>query len=537
MTGISAYIVSQLEKELETLPARTNEITQHLIELGYIPLMKANALMVSDVKQAREKFLEDVQSSGLFSPRTIEVLSLQGKEFLLSTLLRRVTDIDEGIVLEKLPATGETNLTTRMIHYRLDLFGLWPVDVAAPFSGVTLQKLEEITDYAGGSQLEAVNHLADVEQFTRHLLEKHPPERFILVFRSPMVKSETKKALDRRHAFKRQMIEDFGEKTDFVKYMAQNILKNRPEKVDVNFLERETNDRFKRFIMRLLQIHQWQDGFYSGLLDSDIGQVTLESFLQTIDFYNETDGKRIKTHRVITYAHRGFFVFNSLFFLQEYMIEDKKTGSGDTILEHIGTQLQNAGEDERRDFNKNLHKLKSDIYNESEKQPKERKGFLQRIYFGIKKLIKKAFRFIRKIYTWIKDKVEKVWGFLKGLFRNFFENLQMGIRAFVDGISFIFGRKSIESRVLNEMIVSKFSIDGDSVSITSREISLVLGEHLRSVGYNINAMKFTLAIVAGILKVIINMVSIITWPLLLIKIIKVYRNISETYRELVAEAA
>jgi hypothetical protein len=537
MSDLSAYIFSQLDKELETLPTKKNEITQHLVELGYIPLYKTNALTAGDVKKGRQQFLSEVKNSGLFTDDQMKFLSVRGEEFMLSTLLRRITDIDEGIVLDALPEIGSFNLVTRMIHYRLDLFGLWPQDIALPFSMLSLQKLEEIAGFGLCTALQAANHVADLEQFTKHLLEIHPPENFILVFRSPKVKEETKRKLDRRQAFKRQVIEDFGERTDFVRQLAQDILKNKPEKVDFGFLNREATDPFKRFVMRLLQIHQWQDGFYNGLLDSDIGDVSLKGFLDTIDFYNESENQRIKTHRVITYVHRGFFIFNSLFFLQEYMVEDENGASEDLLVDSISGQLQDAGADDQSAFYANLQQLKFDIYKQSEEKPKERKGLLQRIYYGVKRLLKKAFRFVKKIFNWVKDKVEKAWGLLKGLFRNFFEDLQMGIRAFVDGINFIFGKKGIESNLENESIYSKFSIDGDSVSLTTSRISNVLKLHIQNVDHNINAMKFTLAIVAGILKLIINMVSIITWPLLLMNIIKIYKNISGAYQDLSAKAA
>ncbi len=532
MNGLPAYIISNLEKELENLPATKNQETQHLIELGYISLQKANALTRRDISTAQEQFLDELETSGLFTDQEIRLLMLQGKDYLMQTVLRKITDIDEGILLNVLPQRGEKNLATRMIHYRFDLFGMWPMDVSAPWSNLSLGKLDEIAEFAKSSPMEALNHLADMEQFTRHLLEKHPPEKFILVFKSPKVKRETKKQLDRRQAFKRQMIDDFGERTEFVRHMARNVLKNRPEKVDFRFLQHEAKDPFKRFVMRLLQIHQWQDGFYSGLLDSDMGEVTLASFLQTINFYNESDGRQIKTHRAITYAHKGFFIFNSLFFLQEYMVEDENPASEEAVLESISKQIAETDESGRQDFAKNLDKLKADIYDDAKREPKERKGLLQRIYFGIKRFIKKAFRFARKIFNWIKDKVEKAWGFLKGLFRNFFEKLQFGIRAFVDGIRFIFGKKGIESAAGGELIFSKFSIDGDSVSISTTQISAVLEQHLQKVGYNINSMEFTLTIVAGILKLIISMVAIITWPLLLFNIIKVYKNISSAYQDL-----
>ncbi len=535
ISNASAYIISQLEEELKTLPGRRNEITQHLIELGYISLQKANALRAGDIMEAKTKFFDEVLQSSIFSEEYAEKLMLVGKDFALSTLLRKITDIDEGITFRELPEKGEVSLKTRLIHYRLDIFGLWPMDVAMPFSSLSIFNLNVIAEFAKCKTLEAVNFLADVEQFTEHLLKIHPEEKFILIFKSPKVSEKTRKTLDWRHPFKRQLVDDFGERTNFFKYLNKNILVNNPKNVDVNFLQKEAGNPFKKFILRLIQVYQWRDGFYSGLLDSDIGEVTLKSMLDAIDFYNSTENRNIKTHRVITYLHQGYFVFNSLFFLQEYMIEDpnpaNQNGEFD-VLNNLSSQLEQSNEKDRADFSSNINKLKADIYSESEHGPGEKNGFLRRIYFGMKKLVQKAFRFARKIFSWIKDKVEKVWGFLKTLFRNFFENLEMGIRAFVDGINFLFGHKPLESSNGNEMIISKFSIDGDSVSITSGQISNVLQSHLETIGYNINSMKFTLAIVGGILKLIVGMVNIITWPLLVINIIKIYKNISASFLEL-----
>ena len=537
ISNASAYIISQLEGELKTLPGRRNEITQHLIELGYISLQKANAVRPGDIIEAKAKFLDEVLQSSIFPGEYVEQLMLVGKDFALSTLLRKITDIDEGITFRELPKNGEVSLSTRLIHYRLDVFGLWPMNIAAPFSSLSIFKLNEIAEFAKCKTLEVVNFLADVEQFTEHLLKIHPEEKFILIFKSPKVSDKTRKTLDRRHPFKRQLVDDFGERADFFKYLNKNILVNNPKNVDVNFLQKEAGNSFKKFILRLIQVHQWRDGFYSGLLDSDIGEVTLKSMLDAIDFYNSTENRNIKTYRVITYVHQGYFVFNSLFFLKEYMIEETTPANQNGefyVLNNLTSQLGQSNEKDRADFSSNINKLKADIYLESEQEPGEKNGFLRRVYFGVKKLIQKALRFARKIFSWIKDKVEKVWGFLKTLFRDFFENLEMGIRAFVDGINFLFGRKPLESSNGNEMIISKFSIDGDSVSITSGQISNVLQDHLDTIGYNVKSMKFTLTIVGGILKLIIEMVSIIIWPLLILNIIKTYKNISASYLELKA---
>lgn len=539
MTGIDTYIFSQLQKEVESLPNRENEITQHLIELGYINLQKANALRKDDNTGARQLFFNELLQSDIFSEAYISKIALTGVENMLGTLLRTLTDIDQGITLGYLPKFGDRNLSTRLIHYRLDLFGMWPRETDAPFSALSIHKLNEIAEHANCNALQAFNHLADIENFTQHLLKTHPPEKFILTFRSPKVSDETCKKLDRRKAFQRQLLEDFGERSDFIKYMAREVLKNNPDKVDYNFLNRESVNPFKKFILRLIQVHQWQEGFYNGLLDSDMGELSLQSIIQAIDFYNRSNNHHIKTHRVITYVYHRYFIFNGLFFLQEYMIENQATApnAGANILDNISNSLQHANEEDQIAFGKNFNTLKLEVNNDASQAPAERKGLLQRMYYGVTRWLKKAFRFARKIFSWIKNKISKVWAVLKRLFRNFFENLKLGIQAFLDGLKFFFGRKYIQTNTENQMIASKFSIDGDSFSVTSKQVSRVLETHLQSIGYNIKSMKFTLAIVAGILKIIMTMVNIITWPLLLINIIKIYNKISSSYQDIKMIAA
>ncbi len=535
ISGTAAYIVTRLEQEMERLPDPHNEIIQHLIELAYIPVQKANAMRSADVFKAKAQCLADIAASLLFDSAYLEKLLLIGEDFALKTLLRKICDIDQGLVIKTLPQGGESDLIARMIHYRLDVFGLWPRDVATPFSSFSLYQLGLIADFAKCTALQAFNFLGDVEQFTRYLLQIHPPEKFILIFQSPKVSDETKNKLDRRHAFKRQLIEDFGERSDFIKFLAHEILKNNPKKVDVLFLQKQANDPFKQFMLRLIQVHQWQDGFYGGLLDSDIGEVSLKSITDAIGFYNATDKRDIKTHRVITYVHRGYFVFNSLFFLQEYMIEDagiENQSLEEKVLAGISTQLETANEGDRASFMANIDQLKKESYLHAAEPPQERKGLLQRIYFGTKRLLSKAFRFVHKIYGWVKDKIVEMWGFLKSLFRNFFEQLQTGIRAFLEGIGFMFGNKTIESAEDTEAIATKFSLDSDAVSISTKSIAAVHHGHTHKVRYKIRSLEFSLAVVGGILKMAISMVNVLTWPLLLFRIIKIFQDISASYMEL-----
>ena len=106
--------------------------------------------------------------------------------------------------------------------------------------------------------------------------------------------------------------------------------------------------------MRLIQVHQWQDGLYDGLLDSDIGELTLKSILSAIDLYNVIKNRQIKTHRVLTHVVRDYYLFNGLFFLQEYMVEDDEGGetqnAEEIIISDLLQQVEKANDGELSAF-------------------------------------------------------------------------------------------------------------------------------------------------------------------------------------------
>ena len=58
------YIIDRLVKEADSLPQQKNRFLQHLIELGYIPMFKVNALTPGDISQAGIRFFEDASATG-----------------------------------------------------------------------------------------------------------------------------------------------------------------------------------------------------------------------------------------------------------------------------------------------------------------------------------------------------------------------------------------------------------------------------------------------------------------------------------------
>jgi len=532
------YIVEQLAREKASLPSDRQEIQQHLIELGYISLLKANVVTENEILVAQDHFLADVRSSGYFQASELEAFQLQGKRYLVRRLLREVTDIDEGLCLDQLPREGTVNLASRIIHYRLDLFGLWSHAIDVKYSRInSLSQLQIIGEYAQVSPLEAINQLADIEGFTRRLLALYKEEQFILTFHSPNAdRSIHSEELNRRTAFKNQLKEDFGDKSDFFIFLRKEVLKSREKKIDFNFLEKERLNPFKNFVVRLIQIHQWQDGFYSGLLDSDMGDLTLKSFLDAIQFYNQSRERDfIKAHRIIIHVGKGYFLFNALFFLQEYMLEDDPSSldaSQSKVLDVITHNLSEADDPTQVAFQENLEQLKSEVYESPDSAPKERNGLLQRIYYGIKRIVRKALRFAKRIFKWILEKAKKAWRFLKKLFTHLFEDLRNGIVAFADGLKFLLGKRIIQSSSHEGSIVSAFKMDGDSNHLVSLGAVPLISEHVQQVNYSVNAMSFALSIVGGVLKIVLHIVNALSWPMLLFTIIKVYKKISESFKKL-----
>lgn len=530
MLSSEEFILEQCEKELELFSDNDSEISQHLIELGYLPVFMADALNSNRESEALEKFEYDLINSELFALSEIIGERKLGREAYLKHFLRRLTDIDEGILLQSLPQNGQTNLISRLIHYRLDIFGFWVHSVNVHFGPATMLAISEIAGFGKCTALEAINHLADVEGFTRHLLSQHPKESFILTFNSANVSEHYKKKLDRRRRFGAQLEHDFGEDSEYLTFLQHNVFKNNEDKIDYGFLRKECSNSFNQFLVRLIQVHQWQEGFYDGILDSDLSDISLNSIIESIETHNEADRKDVKLHRVLTYLGKGYFMFNALFFLNEYGIEGNEVDESQ-IWDSLALDLRNAQPERQQLFQDNLQSLGVGIKSQ-QASITQKNGILKRIYYGIKKLLKKAFRFAKKIFEWVVNKTTRVWGFLKRIFANFFDRLKTGLVAFIDGIRFLIGRKVIFTGNRFNFITTLCQLDGDVSTISIDADTDMIKEHTKEVKYRWAALGFSLAVTGLVLKTLSQSISVISWPLALFSIVNSFKVVSAQYKKL-----
>lgn len=536
MSDVLDDIILKLEEEAASLPEKKNRCTQHLIELGYLPLNMANALSEKDIEDAKILFLEEALASGLYSLQTLEAASSFEEDEFIAHLLDLATDIDEGFIFEKLPEVGTLNLQSRILHYRLDIFGLWPHPVSKAFDIINSKAtLGIICEYLDCDLVSAVYMMANVEKLTRRLLDIHPAEDFILTIKPKhQVERKLQRSLNKTQRFKKQLIDDFGERTEFFRYLSKEVLKDNPNKVDFIFMNGELLNPFKQFVMRLIQVHQWQEGSYTGLLDSDIGEVTLRSILHSIELFNASSKKNIQEFRVLTHVVNDYYIFNGLFFLQEYVVEnDESDNPEQTILHDLMQNLQNAGDRELSAFEINLAVLKTEIAHDTEVQPKERNGLLQRVYFGFKQFLKKVVKISKMIFRWVVELAEKFRDILKKVFGQVFDDMYTGIKAFIDGMKFLLGRKATITSDEDNMIASVIRVDGDCYNIVSGgTVALLIESHNKAIQYNVRSMHFALTIIGGVLRTFLNAIAVFSWPLLVFTIARMVRNIKESFQKL-----
>ena len=536
MSDVLDDIILKLEVEAATLPDKESRCTQHLIELGYLPLNKANALTEKAIDDAKVLFLQEALASGLYPLQTWDVAPSFHENEFIAYLLDMATDIDEGFIFEKLPAQGAISLHSRILHYRLDIFGLWPHPVSKAYDIINSKAaLSVVGEFLDCEPLTAVNMMAGVEKLTRRMLDIHPTEDFILTIKPrTQVEKSLQRSLNKTRRFKKQLMDDFGERTEFFKYLNKEILKDNPNKVDFNFLNRELLNPFKQFVMRLIQVHQWQEGSYTGLLDSDIGEVTLRSILHSIDLFNASSDKNIREFRVVTHVVNDYYLFNGLFFLQEYVVENDDVNNPEQIILHdLMQNLQQADDRELNAFEINMAVLKTEIANATEAQPRERKGLLQRVYFGFKQFLKKVVKISKMIFRWVVELAEKFRDILKKVFGQVFDDMYTGIKAFIDGMKFLLGRKSTITSNEESMIASVIRIDGDCYNIVSGgTANLLIEGHNKAIQYAVKSMHFALTIVGGVIRTFLNAIAVFSWPLLVFTIVRVVRNIKESYQKI-----
>lgn len=160
-------LLKEAEQQVADFGDDSAEIIQHLRDLGYLSQLPFNVInKESTYQKALEEFEYDLIQSKLFSDNAINSLRALYSEDLAEEMLRKLMDLDEGIALRKLPEMGELSLSSRILHYRLLMYGLYNFDATRAFGFVSVNAIQSLKHYlALQNGLDAVNALANKEGF------------------------------------------------------------------------------------------------------------------------------------------------------------------------------------------------------------------------------------------------------------------------------------------------------------------------------------------------------------------------------------
>lgn len=94
---------------------------------------------------------------------------------------------------------------------------------------------------------------------------------------------------------------DFDFKPRYLAGFKRDILPRKSKDVKWEYVKGRSTDELTNFIIKVLQVHQWMDGFYDGKTDGEIGSVSLNSIADLLKFYNAASKNELNLDSVLYY--------------------------------------------------------------------------------------------------------------------------------------------------------------------------------------------------------------------------------------------
>lgn len=535
MQAVQDLIQKLDEQYLPPNDSTQNQKASYLSDLGYMPdIVETEGEVFNQfLNQAYQSFSSDLKKSELIdSPTQKRLKALYPVEFELK-LLEMCLDIDEGITFKNLPAFGDQDLKTRILHYRLNLLGLYSAPISAYFSAASYNGLSKAASFTGKTPLATANLLADIQKFTVVYLKnrgyKHP---VVIMQLSEAPSTSLEKYTG---AFKRAVKRELSDHEEVFDELKQKLFKRNDDKLEVQYALELLHSDDNGFIIRLIQVHQWIAGFYQGNIDGEVGEVTLDSLQDVISSYNES-GESVDEKRTLVSLPENdkLLAFNAIFFLNKYKIEQQQSDKTINTLEAVNNSYQSASTEDQQQFETTFNQQWNNIAHGKPTSAAEHKGFLQRIFGGIKAFFKKAFRFARKIFSWILKGIKKVAGFITNFLKKLYHIIKEAAQHFIEGVRFLLGKTTILTNENQQSLITHFDVDKDVLNLGTQIDNSLLKSHLGKVDEKVNSLKFSLTLIAFLFKTIraILMGGIVAWPVFLFKLAKSFKQVIDSYKQI-----
>jgi len=534
MDPITEILKVAEENYLSAIGKSLGAKAQMLSDLGYLKTGLLNGVSIENrIADAYHSFFSDLQKSGLLSSSEINEYTNTYHNQAGLKLLEVVTDIDEGITINRLPELGESGLITRMIHYRLSLLGLYSGPVELNYNAFSYAGLEKAANFVQKPKLKTVNLLADLQNYTEAFLNENGYKYSVVAFKSGIA-GKRKDVPEYSGKFKRQLREDLNGHEAEYEILEEKLFHRNDENVDIHLLHNMAGDETNRFILRLIQLHQWMSGYYNGALDADFDELTVESLIEIIENYNEGSDDKIRAADVLARVRDDYFIFNSLCFLKQYKDENRQADQTLATLTILSDAYNKAEPLQKQMFETNFQSGIDSVKAGQDVLPESRNGILRREFYGIRMFFKKAFRFAHKLFRWIVSSLKRAGTFVHNAIRMIYSYLKEAVRHFIEGVKFLLGKLPVTTQSSDgSLMYSNFDLDKDGLNIFESSNAADIKIHMDMVRQKVHSMSFSLALIGFLfdaLKTTLSAAVVIAWPLFILKLVIAFKKVIDTYK-------
>ncbi len=315
------------------------------------------------------------------------------------------------------------------------------------------------------------------------------------------------------------------DKTFYENTVKEEIFRRRNRATLKTFSE----DAYNNYLIRLIQIFQWTNGFYYGKLDNEIGN---RAFSALDDMATYSRGLRLKfilSRLSDNHAGtEGYWILNVkyLFIKLSAILQDEKQKTTQDLLEEYEDKFVKK---DSKIGNKVTDAAYSEIVEENQQDIKN-PGSLRRIYYGIKRIATTLFDALIDLIKIIKQGIEHLIYMVKNLIKIVYREIREGVRKFRDGLKFLFGNRVLNTVSSNgSLIITKYDFDFDAISYIPPDIKKQDAKaHSNMVNRFGNNLNFTLELTGKLLKWVFQLIELgtpIGWARLAIKIAIHYKHL------------
>lgn len=306
------------------------------------------------------------------------------------------------------------------------------------------------------------------------------------------------------------------------------------EKVKGELLARENSSFFSdtlqhpynQFLVRLLQLHQWTNGYYNGLIDNDLGRKTFRS-IREID--RDVEDMKLRFVLYQLNPHTGTWLLNIRYLFAE-MIDSlesfKDQDDFETVVLKYESEIANnpAIRNQKKRIDRELNKTIKRI-NKNRQNNK-----LRRVYFGARSLARSIVRGMKRLIRLIVKGLKFIYRLLKNFVLMLYREIREGLGKFGQGIAFLFGKRQITTSFDNgnPAIVTRFDFDCDVRCFADLKGSHHAAEHRINCHSLTHNLEFALILTAKIIEWTFRAIHL-TWITILIKIAFYFKKQIKTF--------